>query len=398
MPPAKRHRIKIKGIPGGQPSGMTLVSANMPAFESYGLEASLIAPICSECTEHYANGANRLIRDPRTHLVIGPVMYLFWKSGGDDESSILSLLREPQPDEVKELLRAAWTSRAAAVQLDPTPYYATALTASGSRVAVREWLETTVGEVRQSLARYFSLQRIVRTDGNEPRPIGLFALAASLVAPKADIPPNIPDALLRLALSGAPLPHALLAAALRRVRQHRRDELAVTHPRAAVIKMTLLGGPQKEGAMDELDTTLHHPAYLCGRVFAIVEAIQRAALGDVNATVADRYFGAASTSPAYVLGKLVSDARKAHLGKLRRRRPGAYYALDQRLADAMEGLEAFPVTLTLEDQGRFVLGYYHQRAADRKAARMRRELRALAPDAAVVEDAEQTTEPEEGTQ
>lgn len=132
--------------------------------------------------------------------------------------------------------------------------------------------------------------------------------------------------------------------------------------------------------MQQLDSNETHPAYLCGRVFAVIEAAQRAALGDVGATITDRYFGAASSAPAYVLGKLVSDARKAHFGKLRRQRPAVYHALDQRLTEVIGKLKAFPVTLTLEEQGRFVLGYYHQRAADRAAARARRELKDLAPD------------------
>lgn len=375
-PPATRHPMKIKRIPRGQQSGMALVSANAPAFESYGLRASLIAPICAECAEDYVKAANGLIEDERTHLVIGSLMYLFW-TRDDVPPPFVGLLTHPEPDEVKALLQAPKTGGVGATKTESISFYATALSASGGRVAVREWLETTVEEVKENIKRYFALQEIVDWDGSEGRPIGLFPLAASLVAEASDLPPQIPAVLLRLALTRTPLPQSLLAEAIRRTRAEQR----VTRPRAAVIKMVLLSAhPEEDGSMERLDPDLRHAAYLCGRIFAIVEAVQRAALGDVNATVGDRYFGAASSSPAYVLGKLVSDAKKAHFGKLRRQNPAAYHALNQRLEEAMEGLGAFPATLTLEEQGRFVLGYYHQRAADRAAARARKEHRADAQE------------------
>ncbi len=381
-PPVARHRIKIKGIPEGQPSGMTIVSANKPAFESYGLRASHIAPICSECTEAYANGANLLIRDDRTRYVIGPLMYLFWTKDGS-APAFVSLLRDPQPDEVKELLRAAQTGQAGALAVDETFFYATALSASGGRVVVRDWLEITIGEARKNLKRYFERQRLVEWDGREGRFIGLFPLMASLVVRADDLPPHIPVAFFRHALAKTPLPLSLLVHAVERSRAEQR----VTRPRAAIIKMVLLSMHPEEGnSMEQLDPATKHPAYICGRVFAVIESAQRAALGDVGSTITDRYFSAASSTPAYVLGKLVSDARKAHFGKLRRQKPAVYYALDQRLTETLQSLSTFPATLTLEEQGRFVLGYYHQRAADRTAARARRELRELAP--------EESTEPQ----
>jgi CRISPR-associated protein Csd1 len=155
-------------------------------------------------------------------------------------------------------------------------------------------------------------------------------------------------------------------------------EQGVTRPRAALIKMVLLSRMERadtggEG-MSELDTGNSDSAYLCGRLFAELEAAQHAALGDVGATIVDRYYGTASSAPATVFGRLVRGVQP-HLAKLRRDRRGAYHAIDQRLQEILEGLEGFPTTLTLEQQGRFALGYYHQRAADRLAARTRREQR-----------------------
>lgn len=200
-PPATRHRIRIKGIPGGQPSGMTIVSANKPAFESYGLRASHVAPVCAECAEAYANGTNYLIRGEHTHYVIGPLMYLFWTRDGS-APAFVRMLRDPEPDEVKALLRAAQTGREGATEIDDVGFYATALSASGGRVVVREWLETTVGEAQRHLRSYFARQRLVGWDGKEGRPIGLFPLLASLVLRPKELPPDISVAFLRHALSG----------------------------------------------------------------------------------------------------------------------------------------------------------------------------------------------------
>lgn len=123
--------------------------------------------------------------------------------------------------------------------------------------------------------------------------------------------------------------------------------------------------------MSGLDTTNQEPAYLCGRLLAVVDAIQRGAIS-ANATVVDKFYGSASSAPASVFGNLLDNAQN-HLAKLRKnpRTAGAGHALDARLMDVMDGLEAFPKTLTLPQQAMFALGFYHQRAADRRAARER---------------------------
>jgi len=116
--------------------------------------------------------------------------------------------------------------------------------------------------------------------------------------------------------------------------------------------------------MVELDASNRDPAYLCGRLFAELEAVQRAVLGDVGANIVDRYYGTASSAPAPVFGRLLGGAQP-HLGKLRRDRRGAYHALEGRLQGVVEHLRQFPATFTLEEQGLFALWYYHKRASDR---------------------------------
>ena len=119
--------------------------------------------------------------------------------------------------------------------------------------------------------------------------------------------------------------------------------------------------------MTDLDLSNREPAYLCGRLLAEIEAAQRAAIPGAKATVIDRFYGTASTAPASVFGNLLRGTQ-AHLGKLKRDRPGAYAGIQRRLEEIMSGLEVFPRTLSLDKQALFVLGYYHQRASNRAAA------------------------------
>jgi CRISPR-associated protein Csd1 len=364
--PVARLPFKIKRIPGGQTSGMALISANAPAFESYGLEASLIAPTCQECGERFSKAANDLIEDERTHLTIGPLVYLFW-TREEQGFSIASLLSTPEPEAVQALLSAAFSGKREAANIDEMPFYATAFSASGGRVAVRDWLDSTVGEVKQHVARYFTLQNIVDRDGSEGKPLGLYALAAAIVQDAGkELPPNIPRALLQMALKGGALPNWLLFHAVKR----NRAEQGITRPRAALIKMVLLswqGHGLAEDTMEHLDSSNHNPAYLCGRLFALLEAVQRAAIPGTNTTIIDRFFGTASSAPASVFGRLLRGAQ-AHLNKLRKEKRGTYEALQRRLEEVQIGLTTFPRTLNLEEQGLFSLGYYHQRASDRAAA------------------------------
>ena len=190
---------------------------------------------------------------------------------------------------------------------------------------------------------------------------------------RKELSPNVPKVLLHMALKGGPLPLWLLFQAVKR----NRAEQGVSRNRAALIKMVLQSQsptvPQ-EDTMAELDSTNRNPAYLCGRLLAVLEAVQRAAIPRANTTITDRFFGSASSAPASVFGSLLRGAQ-AHMSKLRRDRPGTYEALTRKLEDIQAGLSAFPKTLTMEEQGFFSLGYYHQRATDRAGARAYRQAR-----------------------
>src|SRR5262249_17003626 len=209
----------------------------------------------------------------------------------------------------------------------------------------------------------------------EPEPRWRDGLAESL-APRRQgrrdvnkLSPSVSQALLRVALHGGQLPEGLLFQAV----QRNRIEQGVTRARAALIKMVLLSQATfPEDSMTDLEPNNSDAAYLCGRLLAVLESLQRTAIPGTKATVTDRFFGTASSAPASVFGRLLRGAQ-AHLGKLRKEAGGAYGAYQEKLEAIQNGLRDFPQLLKLQDQGKFCLGYYHQRASDRAAARAARE-------------------------
>ncbi len=373
-PALKRHRIPIKGIPDGQATGMTFISANNDAFESYGLENSLIAPTCKPCSEQISNAFNALLKDQKTHINIGSTAYIFWTKNSD--FSFGSLITDPDESELQTLFRSAYTGKAGTeTTADENAFYAAALSASGARVVVRDWLETTVTKVKENLRTYFQLQSIVDESGGKLLWFNLWRLTNSVTNSKSKVEKPSPlttQALMRLALQGGILPQWILYQVVRRL----RAEQKVKSEHAALIKMVLLS--QNIGKdtqyMAQLEDDISEPAYVCGRLLAVIESIQREALGDVNATVTDRFYGTASSAPASVFSRLLRGAQD-HLSRLRKDRPGTYFALDTRLQEIMKRLNTFPATLDLQEQGMFALGFYHQKAADRKAAKERSEAR-----------------------
>ena len=357
--PERRHQYNAKGIPAGKSSGNSFVSANRPVFGSYNLKESLIAPTCSECVRKLYQSANSLLTKPESHIRVDPVVYIFWTKE-DVGFDGLRLLSNPEPEDVKALIRAVFTSAESPTREDYTPFYAAALTASGARVAVRDWLDTTVESVKKALARYFRLMQIVDFDGSEGKPLNLYKLSGATVRDLKDLPAHVPRGLIHFALTGGRLPNSLLFEAVRR----NRAEQSVTHPRAALIKMVMLSHGafgSKEEDMVQLDNTNKEPAYLCGRLFAVLESVQRYALGSVGANIVDRFYGSASSAPASVFGNLMRGSQ-AHLSKLRKNKKGLHNHFQKQLEEVAAHLAEFPLKLTLQEQGLFALGYYHQHA------------------------------------
>lgn len=367
------HPITIKRVPGGQPSGNYLLFGGGGPFWSYRLSGKQNVQVCRVCAEKYCNALNGLLASDRSSVRVGKAAYVFWVAE-ETGFNAASLLTDPDPEEVRELVRAAWTARAAATELDPTPFYSAVLSGAGSRVVIREWIDQTVGEAKRSLGRYFALQDLVDPYGEVGKPMPIRPLAMATVRYRSgdDAQAATSAALMALALRGTPLPIDVAFQVIRRCRM----DGEITRERIALIKMVLGSQPGKTieeiTRMSDLDQTNPAPAYLCGRLLAVLDSIQYAALKQTNATVVDKFYGTASSAPGSVFGNLLGNAQP-HLAKLRKERPGVQRALERRLEEVLADLPVFPKTLSLPDQGLFALGFYHQRAADRRSAREAKE-------------------------
>lgn len=374
----QRLPFLVKGLIGGQPSGTALVSANSASFMSYGLKNSLTSPISRDAAESFTKALNSLIANERSRIYIGSTIYVFW-TREETEDDFLNFLDKPKIEEVKALLESHRTSKqASGLTADKiNQFYALSLTANNARAVVRDWLETTVPNVREKLQQWFQVQRLIDPYGGSPRPFGVYALAASVYRDASkEMQPTAPTALIRYALYGDRIPEDMLVKLVRR----NRTEQEITYPRAVLLKLIFSSNPSRQGMMHNMEQLNRDPnlqgidleAYACGRLLAVLESIQKAALGSVNASLTDRYYGSASSTPAVAFPPLLRGAR-AHLSKLRKTKTGAYKALEERLEEVTADLPTFPKTLGLQQQGLFGLGYYHQRASDRAIAKSKSE-------------------------
>ncbi|MBD1998458.1 type I-C CRISPR-associated protein Cas8c/Csd1 [Leptolyngbya sp. FACHB-541] len=376
----KRLPFLVKGLIGGQPSGTALVSANSPPFMSYGLQNSLTSPVSRDAAERFTKALNSLIADEQSRLYIGSTVYTFW-TREETGFNPLALLNQPKLEEVENLLKSPFTAQQAS-SLDESKvnqFYALALTANNARAVVRDWLETTISNVQTNLQQWFQHQQIVDPYGAAPRFFSVYALAASVYRDASkEMQPTAPTTLIRNALHGDRIPEELLIKLVRR----NRTEQEVTYPRTVLLKLIFSSHPTRKDMMTNMEQLNPNPnlegndlaAYSCGRLLAVLESIQRSAIGSVNASLTDRYYGTASSTPAVAFPPLLRGAR-AHFSKLRKTMPGTCRALEERVEEIMapDRLPTFPKTLNLQQQGLFGLGYYHQRANDRATAKAKAE-------------------------
>jgi len=329
---------------------------------------------------------NALLADgPSRYRTADSVLTWWLRDGG--KLPLYDWLNDPAPEQVTALLKELHEPRRTGVpgKIDPAAFCAVTLSVNQSRVVVRDWLEVPLRDLQARIGLWYTDHRVVDLWQDAPRVVPLWLLAAATGRWGAEngqerylrgfMPNGCERDLLLAALQGSPPPGHLLAHLLNRIRADRHVDL----PRAALLRLILVRSRDrrtKETYMTGLDPDLPSPSYQCGRMFAVLEDIQRAALGrDLNTTIADKYLPAATATPLAILTMLRKNAQ-GHLKRIRRTNTGAYYALNNRLDEVLEHLGTgaeFPVTLTLAGQAEFILGYHHQRAADLATARARKQ-------------------------
>ena len=364
----ERLHASIKNVWGAQSSGASIVSFNLDAFASYGKRQGANAPVGKPAAFAYTTALNHLLgKGSRNRFQVGDASTVCWAELDTEFDPVLAEIfgQHDNPDEgvqaVATLFEAVKSGRFDGTEGE-TLYYVLGLAPNAARVSVRFFHRLKLRDLAPRILQHFTDLQLAHGP-NEPDHPSLFRLlAACAVQGKADnIPPNLGGAVIDAILAGpdAPYPSLWLNAAVNRCRAERN----VGYLRAAAIKACLnrsiRRNPKEKEFHPMLDLDNTNAAYRLGRLFAVLEKIQEEASPGLNATIRDRYYGAASSTPVAVFTTLLR-LKNAHLKKLLPRRAVNFEKL---LGEVLSSVTDFPAHLPLVDQGRFALGYYHQRQA-----------------------------------
>lgn len=381
----------IKGVNGAQSSGASLVSFNLDAFGSYGKSQGDNAPVSEQAAFAYTSMLNHLLRrDPhnRQRLNIGDTTVVFWAESGDSNQArsaewLLAMMFSPDPpadddqetEKIRRTLEIVAKGRPMS-DVDPkldgaTRMHVLGLAPNAARLSIRFWLTDSLDQLTRRIAQHTRDLHLQPSPWRTAPSAWRLALATAPSrdgrAKSEDIPPHLAGELMRAILTGGRYPQSLIGNVIMRM----RADGDVSGVRVALCKAVLqrdLRLARTHESTEEipvsLDLNSKNPGYLLGRVFSVLENIQRAALGNqLNATIRDRYYGAASATPATIFPMLLRNTQN-HLSRLRKDRPGAAINLERDIRDAIDKLPGeFPKSLTIQDQGRFAIGYYHQSQA-----------------------------------
>jgi CRISPR-associated protein Csd1 len=389
--PLRRLHPSIKGVEGAQSSGASLVSFNLDAFTSYGKEQGANAPTSEAAAFRYGAALNRMLdRGSRNRIArpIGDTSVVFWAdtSAAVDETAAMAaegffaagMDPAAQGDAVDNDSSEAAKVRDALDKLAKgrpvqdlglglvpgTRFHVLGLAPNAARLSVRYWLDDSFDAFAARLADHYRDLTIEPTPwGVKPPSIQRLLVKTTALQEKFDnIPPLLAGEMTRAVLSGTCYPRTLLTAAIIRLRA---GDDPGTGWHAAAIK-ACINRSGEENAPMALEPDNPSAAYQLGRLFAVLESAQYAALGRVNAPISARYYGSASATPARVFGPLMRGLRH-HVADAVKQGRGGW--IDGKVGEIMAKLPPnLPHTLRLEEQGRFAIGYYHERAFRRTRA------------------------------
>lgn len=390
--PLKTHP-KIKGLTsvGGLAMGDALVCFDKDAFTSFGFEQSANCAVCEDAASAYRAALNRLIAESGKPIA-GSIVAHWYNKPIPPEFDLLPWIKEP-PGQEEAVAAESATKLLASIREGQQPalanglYYAVTVSGGGGRVMVRDWMDGRFESLVESIGRWFGDLQIINLNGSRlARDPGIERLATSMLMPKTDkqkyldwtrpIQPQTRELWRAAMRRDSPIPHSALAKIVvlntRFVQTSKLDEalspnsISLIHARMALMKAYHI---RKNGGECELTAYLNEehssPAYQCGRLMAMLRRIQWCALGNVGANVIQRFYGAASATPAIVFPRLVTLSNH-HIAKISSKYgPNLANWYTNRVAEIVSRLrDSMPKTLTLEQQSLFALGYYQQIAFD----------------------------------
>lgn len=378
---ARLHEPAIKGVAGAQSSGARLVSFNNDAFESYGKSQSFNAPVSETDAFKYCTALNELLNDRSRRTTIGDATVVWW---ADEPSPLGDALfggifagrvddepdggAEAEDERTRQLVgaqldRIARGLEPGALPEDAVGFNVLGLSPNAARLSVRFWWRGTLGELRERMARHHADLRLLPVpEREEGRPLSIWRMVRETARVLNDRPdmdtvsPVLAGAITRAVLGGSNFPKELVSTLLSRI----RAEGEVSFARARLLKAALL---REGGQMDVYLNKSHpSPAYHCGRLFAVIGRIQKAAMPEANSTVIRRFMGAAMSSPGLVLGRLEKAATIAHAPKIKSSN-AREYLMDEMAAINGAFHDDVPTMLRAKDQTLFALGYFQQCAS-----------------------------------
>ena len=372
----------IKGVPGAQPTGASLVSFNAVSYESYGRSASqgLNAPVGERAAFAYGAALNYMLRERDYHTRLGDTTLVFWEAGAQrlysaamsylmnsaDDSSDDELDQQKLRQAIEELRRGK-TALIDGISMNPeNRFYILGLAPNASRLSVRFFLQNSFRAFAENLHEHQKRLEIVRPAFDEREELSLWMMLGETTNQKSKDkkpPDRLVGEVMRAILSNAPYPVSLFE----QVQLRLRAEQDVSRGKAAIIKAYLLKNvvrdddahPMKEVLKVKLNDEATYTPYVLGRLFAVLEKLQVDSTDSkLSTTIRNRYFNAACATPMLVFPTLLKLAQ-AHLN---RANEGTRRKYDKDIRDLCARLdETFPRQQTLEDQGVFQLGYYHQK-------------------------------------
>lgn len=362
----------IKGVPGAQPSGAALVSFNAPAFESYGKEQSFNAPVGQYAEFAYTTALNYLIAQRKYTFMLGDSMVTYWaedaKTEYQDAFFMGLLVQDDEPDNqesirgIFENLRKQQPVEIKQVKLNlEQNFYILCLAPNAARLSVRFFYQNSFGNILNNLAVHYQRMEMVKPVWEKRNYLGIRDMLFETVNQKAKekMPvSNMAAMVLQAILSGNRYPGSLYTDILMRIRA---EQGKVTWGRASIIKAYLIKNYRWEEGEKfmALREDCKDTAYVLGRLFSVLESIQMDVNPRIKATIRDRYFNSACATPSAVFPILIK-LKNSHVKKLEREQTSAKRYYEGLLAEIMDKLERYPNRLTLEEQGQFTLGYYHQ--------------------------------------
>lgn len=364
-----RIHSTIKGIPGAQSSGAALVSFNAPAFESYDKEQSYNAPVGKYAAFAYTTALNYLLTQKDYVFQFGDTTVVFWSEDGEEVyQDVFEWSLEPQKDNqdiIKDIfkkLKLRKTIAVEGIELDSDQrFYILGLAPNAARLSVRFFYENSFGCVLENIQKHYSRMTVIKPLWEERAYLGIGELLYETVNQKSKDKkpiPNLPGAVMKSVLSDTKYPENLYSNVMIRIRA---EQGRITWGRAAIIKAFLIQNRQlqKEEEFVGLNQETNDTAYVLGRIFAVLEGIQEEANPGINATIKDRYFNSVCAAPGSVFPVLMK-LKNSHIRKIERQKEGKKIYFEKLLTELTGKITEFPKRLTLEEQGRFILGYYHQ--------------------------------------